>query len=67
MAARIHREADLLEVLGHGLRVAPGHAEAGSLALGRTDSSRNLDFIGTSRHGEPAVTVANSRDAGVTW
>jgi hypothetical protein len=38
----IDRRADLLEVLGHGLGVAPGHDETGSFALGRADRPEDV-------------------------
>lgn len=42
MGARIDRRADLLEVLGHGLCVAPRHHEAGALALCRADRPEQI-------------------------
>jgi hypothetical protein len=47
VAARIDREADLPEVLGHGLGVAPGHHEAGALALGRADRAEDGGPLGS--------------------
>ena len=42
VAAGIDREADLLEMLGHGLGVAPGHDKAGALALGGADRPEDV-------------------------
>jgi hypothetical protein len=47
VAARINREADLLEVLSHGLGVAPGHDKAGALAFGRTDRPEDVGPLGS--------------------
>ncbi len=42
VAAWIDGQADFLEMLGHGLRVAPGHDEAGALALGGADRAEDV-------------------------
>jgi hypothetical protein len=47
VAARIDGEADLLQVLGHGLGVAPGHDEAGAFALGRADRTEDVGPLGS--------------------
>ena len=46
VAAGIDGCADFLEVLGHGLRVAPGHDEPRAFAFGGTDRAEEVGPLG---------------------
>jgi len=64
VAARIDREADLLQVLGHGLGVAPGHDEAGAFALGRADRAEDVGPFGSLIVGRSRASSAPRPAAG---